>query len=318
MAKDQNEVTVTRRVKIITPKARYSNIPFHYAIPQSKQSRQFLTGQNEVVLWDVKKVSAANGGEETVFVPNKDITKLSASDRRLLQMGDNPYIINPGDPILIIHGYEYDNSYRSIVEKDGDFDKEVERVYLNAKDHAEITAILSWPDSPVAKSKSDYVKNKHHFYVDDKEVEAQKQLDKDDMEYEAQEYVRKDLGTGRYPEMVLFLGYMIPEYNIKPGLLSDTRMKALINKACKEHPATVLKYKGPNGVRYVFVLQLIQKGIIVVDHNLNYKYGDMHLGVNIDSVIEWMSDMKRNGTIVTKWQKMLDLAAESSANVNLD
>ena len=105
---------------------------------------------------------------------------------------------------------------------------------------------------------------------------------------------------------------MIPEYKIVPGKLSDTRMKALINKACEEHPDVVLKYKGPNANRYVFVLQLIQKKIIAVDHNMNYKYGDITLGVNIDSVIDWMNYWKNNGAIVSKWQNMLKSEAERS------
>jgi hypothetical protein len=136
-----------------------------------------------------------------------------------------------------------------------------------------------------------------------------------EIEYEAADFVRKDIGSGRYPELILFLGYMIPEYKIKPEILSDTRMKALIFKACKEHPDVVLKYKGPNAARYVFALKLIRQGIITVDHNLNYKYGDVHLGVHLDTVIEWMSNMKENGYIVSKWQKMLDSNAEKSAEI---
>jgi len=115
--------------------------------------------------------------------------------------------------------------------------------------------------------------------------------------------------------LILFLGYMIPEYKINPKILSDTRVKAYINKACKEHPDIVLKYKGSNATRYVFVLKLIQQGIIAVDHNLNYKYGDIVLGVNLDAVIDWMGDTRKNGSIVSKWQSMLNIAAEKSADI---
>src|ERR1035437_1215747 len=319
MAKEQTTVRVTRKVKVIAGigKGKYTNIPYQYALPQSASTRQWLTGQENVITWSTKMVARPNGGEDMVWVPNKDITKLSADDRRALQMGDNPFIINPGDHILVLHGYTYDNSYDAVIESGEGADKEIKRVYINPKDHAELTAILAAPESPVAKSKSVYSKAKHNFYVDDKEVEAQRELDREDLEFEAAEFARKDIGSGRYSELILFLGYMIPEYKIKPEILSDTRMKALIFKACREHPDAVLKYKGPKAERYVFALKAIRHGIITVDHNLNYKYGDVFLGVHLDSVVEWMSNTKENGYIVSKWQKILGDKIEESSKIEV-
>lgn len=316
MAKEQTTVEVTRKVKIISPKARYSNTAYLYAVPTSLASGLPVTGQESVIPWHLTTVSRANGGEDKVWVPDRDITKLSAADRTKLQMGDHPFIINPAEHIIVMHGKTYDNSYNSIIEKDKEgMDVEVDREYKNPKDHAELTAIMAGSETPVAKSKSEYKKTRHHFYIDDKEVEAQKELDVSDQRYEANKFMRDEIGTGRYPEMILFLGYMIPEYKIKPEILSDTRMKALIYKACEEHPDVVLKYKGPNANRYVFVLKLIQKKIIAVDHNMNYKYGDIPLGVNIDSVIQWMDDYKTNGHVVTKWQRLLNEDAEKSVEI---
>jgi len=300
--KEQTGVRVTREVKIISPKGLYTKTPYHYAIPISATSRLPVTGQEHIIMTPDKW-----SGKE----------KLSASEKAKLQMGDHPYVINPEDHIIIVHGYKYNNSYDSIIERKGTEDVEVDREYINPKDHAELTAIMAGSETPIAKSKAEYNKTKHHFYIDDKELESQTELDKMNLEYEAEQFVRNDIGSGRYPEMIMFLGYALPEYKRVPKELSMTRMESLVLKACREHPDVVLKYKGPNATRIVFVLKLIQYGIITQDRNLNFNYGDIHLGVNLDSVVGWMENMKDHGNVVTKWQRLLDLQEGKSAEAKL-
>ena len=140
MAKEQTTVRVTRKVKVITPKARYSNTAYQYAIPISVKTRLPVTGQEHIIVTPDKWT-----GKE----------KPSAAEKKALQMGDYPFIINPENHILILHGYEYDNSYDSFIEKKDGGDVEVDRIYINPKDHAELTAIMSGSESPVAKSKSE-------------------------------------------------------------------------------------------------------------------------------------------------------------------
>ena len=298
MAKESETVIrVTQKVKVITPKGKYTRSPYQHAIPVSIKSRLPVTGQEHVITQPAKW-----SGDE----------KLTPAEKTALQMGASPFIINPANHILIMHGYEYDNSYDSTigVGKDGN-DKEIERVYVNPKDHAELTAILASSESPVARSKAEYNKNKHNFYVDDKEKEAQEKINTIDLSFEAENFVRNEMGSGRFPEVVIYLGYAVPEYKATPGNLSDTRIKSLVLDACRKFPQEVLKMRGPGATRVVFVTKVISHGIIQRKKNNDFYYGDIYIGPNFDSVVEWMED-RRNSHIVTKWQNTLDYKDKKS------
>jgi len=314
MAKDLSEVTVTvtRSVQIVSPKKLYARTPYYYTIPVSVSTRQPVTGQESVIQWTQKRTPSANGGEQVDWVPNKDLSKLSVTDRKALQMGENPYIINPLDTIVVQHGRKYNDSYTSFMYKDDNGeDVEERREYTNPRDHAELIAIQAGSESTIAKSKSLYQKSRHHFYIDDKEIEAQVELDKIELSYEAENFVRNDIGSGRFGEIVLYMQYAIPEYKIPtPGILSTTRQKEIVLKACREYPKEVLKLKSPDSTRIIFILKLISYGVITRDHNMNFKYGDIHLGVNLDSVVQWMQNMKEHGETVSKWQRILDAKIE--------
>ena len=291
MAKEKVELTVTRRVKVITPKGKYTSYPYRYTVPFSTSRRLPITGQEDIIVspdqWTGKE-------------------KLTASQKEKLQMGNNPFIIDPAVPIVIIHGYIYNDDYVTVVEKDDKGkDKEIERTYKNPKDHAELTALLANPESPVAKSKLEYNKNKHNFYIEDKEVEAQAEIDKYDLAYEAEQFARKDLGTGRWAELIILLGHEIPEYKIEPGLLSDAKMKAYVLRGCKEHPDVVLKMKGVDATKTIFVIKLLKYAIISRGKNMEYFYGDLHVGHTFDSIKGFM-ETHQNAQIVTKWQNMID------------
>ena len=298
MAKDSEvQIRVTQKVKVITPKGKYTNHPYQYAIPVSVKNRLPVTGQESIIGTPDKWT-----GKE----------KLTQSEKDKLQMGSSPYVINPEDPILIMHGYEYDNSFDSYISKDKDGnDKETARVYINPKDHAELTAILASSESPVAKSKLLYNHTKHQFYVDDKEQEAKVTIDDIDLAFEAESFVRNDIGIGRYGEILIFLGHAVPEYKVTPGNLSETRIKALVLDACRKYPKEVLKMKGPGSTRIIFVTKVINYGIIVRKKNNDFYYGDIFIGPTFDSVVEWMED-KRNNQIVSKWQMQLDVKEKRS------
>ena len=298
MAKDSvTVIRVTQKVKIITPKGKYTKAPYQYACPTSVRTRMPVTGQEDIITQPAKWTGA---------------DKLTPAEKHDLHMGPNPYIIDPANHILIMHGYEYDNSYDSYIEpnKEGK-DVEVDRIYVNPKDHAELTAILAASESPVAKSKVLYNKNKHNFYVDDKEVEAQEKLNNIDLAYDAEQFVRNDIGTGRFNEVLIFLGYAVPEYKVTVGNLSDTRLKALVLDACRRFPQEVLKMKGPGANRIIFAVKVVSHNIIARKKNNDFYYGDIYIGQTFDSVTEWIDDRK-NRDIVAKWQTQLDVADRRS------
>jgi len=300
------KVRVTKIMTVITPKAKYTNHPFRYAIPESVKSRQPVTGQEDVIQWILERVPHPLGGETLVYKSSKsNVADLKPTDLRDLHMGRNPYIINPNDHIVVVHGRSYDNSYDSLIENKDGVDVEVDREYINPKDHAEITALLAGTESNIARSKAEYNNKKHDFYVDDKELEAEKAIDQIDLEFEAAEFVRKEIGSGRYKELLIFLGHAIQEYNVNSDNLSVARVKYLVFKAAKEHPAEVLKMKGPGAARIIFVSKVISSKIIARKKNNDFYYDDIWIGSNFDAVVEWMEDRK-NSSIVTKWQNMLD------------
>ena len=308
MAKETvSEVTITRKVKVVTPKGKYTNHIYQYAIPVSSGTRLPLTGQQKVITWREERVPRANGGEDLVWVPDKDLSKLSASDKKELQMGDSPFIINPANFITVRHGYAYNDDYKSFIKKgeEGQPDEEIGRVYQNPRDHAELLALLANPEGPVAPSKSTYNKNKHNFYIDDKEKEAQETLNEIDLSYEAERFVREDMGTGRWKEILIFLGHAVPDLRSNPDVMTDTQVKAVVLDACRKYPKEVLKMKGPGAARIIFVTKVLSNGIVARKKNNDFYYGDIYIGPTFDSVAEWMDDRK-NSSVVTKWQHQLD------------
>jgi hypothetical protein len=318
MAKDTYPVEVTRKVKIITPKAKYTNHPYHYAIPVSVSSRKPVTGQQDIVVWTLERIPRANGGEDRVWKSEKGEGRapFSADEKNKLQMGKTPYIINPNNEIIIIHGHTYDDSYTLTMGKvEGEPDRQIDKEYKNPQDHAEFTALISGSESTVALNKTVYIKSKHNFYVEDKDAEAQVGIEKMDLAYEAEQFVRNDFKSGRWPEIVRFISYSVPDVRKDPKMMSDTQIRHFILNACKEYPAEVLKMKGVDSKIIIFILQLTARNIITRGRNMDFYYNDENIGSTIDAVKDWMRD-KRNNGIVSKWQHQLDYEEKKQVEVS--
>jgi len=269
---------VKEKKKIIAVHPNYRRSPYQYTIPISNTSKKFITGQEDVLTEDKMR--------------GKD--KLTVQDKKKLQMGDSPFIINPDIIHPLLHGRVYDLSYTT----DG-ADKE----YVNPRDYAEFTCFTK--AEIVAKDKESVVKDKHYFYVEDKEKDAQVKINKMDLAWEAESFARSDMGTGRWKDLILLLNLEIPGYNYDPDNLSDTRIKEIVLEACKENPDIVLKLKREDSAFTIFALKLIKYKIISKKDGPDYYYNDTYIGVSIDAIKAYVQNTDHE-SLVTKWGRIIE------------
>jgi len=277
-------ITVVVKKRLLTLNPNYVKKPYQFAVPTSASKRRPATGQEDIL--SDKQMT----GEE----------KLRPEQIEELQMGPSPYIINPDVIYPIINAREFDLSYRKY--NDGKI------VYTNARDHAEWDCFTQKMEAGgsevVAQDRKSYKIKDHAFFVEDKEKDAIDELVELDQEYEANEFVRKELGSGRFKDVLNLLSFEVPKYEVNPDTLTDTRIRQLVFKACKEHPGVVLQLKGDEAQKTVFILNLIKHKIITRKNGRELSYGGISLGASIKAVKDFM-DNPTNGQIVTKWDNLL-------------
>lgn len=281
MTKDQRIVTVKKRLITLDPKYRKS--PYPYAIPFSVTQNLPLTGQQKIL--SVEKMT----GEK----------QISESDRKALQMGENPVLIDPDQIYPCQHSRTYELSYR-MVEKDGD--KSVKE-FVNPRDVAEFGCFTENKDF-CAGSKKEFNKKKHIFYVEDKELEAEQDLVEFDLAYEAEKFLREG-STSRWKDAVLLLNYEIKEYNLDPDILSDSMIKKLALEGAQKYPKVVMKLNTEDAESLLFALKLLRHGIVSKRNGADFYQGNDYIGTTIDSVKDYINK-PANASLVTKWANQLN------------
>ena len=282
-------VLITQKVKILSDHVNYRKKPYIYAIPISQASGLPATGQEQIL---------------SLEQMTKKDTIITAVQKKSLMMGNNPWIINPEELYPINHSRTFTLDYRSYHLEGSS--EETRREYTNPKDYAEYTCFMR--GMIIAKSKKDYgdaPRGNFYFWVEDKEKEAQEIVNTLDLKFDAMSFLRNDLGSGRYKDVIRLLNFEIPTHNIDPNVLSDTRIKEIVFKASEEHPEIILKLKGKDADQVVFILRLMEKKIIQRRNGTDFYYNDVMIGTTINSIKEWINDGSHNMT-VSKWRSMLE------------
>jgi hypothetical protein len=284
----ENVTKVTQKVRILTDHVNYRKKPYMYSIPVSQGSGLPATGQEHILSLD--QMTRKN-------------TIITVGQKKELQMGDNPWIINPEELYPINHSRVFDLSYTAEKDADGG---DMKKVYLNPKDYAEYTCFMR--GMIISKSKKDYgdaPRGNFYFWIEDKEKEAQDVVTQLDRRYEAEKFLRDDLGSGRYKDVIRLLNFEVASYNIDPNVLSDTRIKEVVFKAVAEHPEVVLMLKSKDADQIVFILKLMEKKVLQRKNATDFYYNDVLIGTTVNSIKEWINNSSHVQT-VSKWRQMLE------------
>jgi len=273
---------VTHKTRLVSLDKRYRRQPYPFTVPRSQSSGKLLTGQQEILSEDQMI------GKE----------KLTAADKRKLLMGSTPYIINPENVYPCKHGRTYDLSY----EINGP-DPE-DREYINPKDYAEYTFFVGQKEL-ICYGKDKYQINRHLFYVEDKEKEAIDELNAIDRRWDAESFVRNELASSRYQEIIMLLNFEVPKFIMDPKVMSDTLLRSTIYKACQEHPEVILKLKGDDANQLVFVLKLMSYRILERRNNTDFYAGETFVGTTLESV-KLFCAKSENSDLVTKWGRQIE------------
>lgn len=272
-------------VRINALNVLYGRVPYVF-YPYKNDAGRFVTGQESIL------TEKQMFGEEPITSKQKDE----------LCMGEDPYIINPDNPVHLFNARKFDLSYKTVKGK---------RIYLNPKDYAEFTFFSLQPE--VVRIRKGFQKNKHFFYIEDKDVEAAAKITHEDLIFEAKAFVKSDTSIKRLKDIALLLTHIAKGVALNPDTLTITQLQARLYDLCNSQPEAVLQCKSSGGDdlndEKLFILKALKVGEIVT-HQGSFYYGKGktdYIGDTFDKVIGWIRDPKnsamvaRLGSIVKKY-----------------
>lgn len=277
---------VEKYVRIFALDSLYRRRPFEFTVSKDLNGK-FVTGQQDVLT------------EKQIL----GIDPLTAKNKEALEMGEDPYIINPDNTYALVNGRKFDLSY---IEDKG------KRTYTNPKDWAEYNFFTLQPE--VVFSKKDHKDHVTFFYVEDKEKEAELLLTKEDLEFEAKSFIRSNTSIRRLKDIALLINHLVKGASINPDVLTITQLQAKIYEYCKSNPSEVLLCKGSNedlNAENLFALKSMQIGEIVQSGS-SYFYGsnkEKYIGDSFESVLSWLRNkenapqVQRIGAKVSEYDK---------------
>jgi len=269
---------IEKKVRMISLDKRYRKHPYYFTVPISDTTGKYVTGQEVYI-------------NEEQMLGKKELTKAT---RDSLEMGDQPVLINPFNQYPLTHGRTFNLSY--------DIDDKGVKTYLNPKDFAEFTFFCTKPE--IATSKDVYVKERHCFYIEDKVREAEFSVMKEDKAFEAENFVRTNMKTGRYKDLLILLSYNVKGYSINPEKLSEIETKARVIEACRKYPEEVLKFKANDTDETLFILKLMKYMVMEKRSGTDIYYGEEFVGGSLENVRSWIHKPE-HAHLVTKWGKMI-------------
>lgn len=265
---------VEKYVRIFAIDSLYRRIPFEFTVVKDRNGK-FMTGQQDILT------------EKQML----GLDPVTAKQKDELEMGNDPFIINPDSTYSLINGRKFDLTY---LEDKG------KRTYVNPKDWAEYNFFILQPE--VIFNKKDEKKHTTFFYVEDKEKEAELILTKEDMEFEAMAFVRSNTSIRRLKDIALLLNHLVKGTSINPDVLTITTLQAKIYQLCKSNPAEVLLCKGDKGdlnSEHLFVLKAMQIGEVVLSAG-SYFYGknkEAYIGDSFESVLSWIRNKENSASV---------------------
>ena len=273
---------VNHHVRLISLHSRYRGIPFQFTVAKSKTTGMFVTGQQDILSYD-KMI-----GKE----------RLTDEERKELQMGASPYVINPDNTHYAVHNRKFDLSYRITGPN-----SEKDRVYINPKDYAEFKFFMLQPK--VCYGKENYQKNKHAFYFEDKEQENLRIIEEKDLRWQAESFVRSKLPMSRWSDIIMLLNYEISTYSRDASIMTENEIRADVLQACENHPKIVLKLDSQESDSLVFVLKLLRYGMVTRQNMTDFYAGSSYIGGSLESVIAYCH-RQENSVQVSKWSRTIE------------
>lgn len=267
----------TRIVQIVANRNKYTKFPF-MAVPRwNSQLNTYETGQHII-----PGVTSLDDGltvdEMTGAKP------LSEEKARKF-----PYVINPDDQQPLVH----------LVKLNLSTDEQGK--YIHYKDYALYNFFVNHTDA-VAKSKDEYIVDKHLFYVQDNEVEAEKRITKRKLIFKAQAKVQENVSINRLQDLALLISYNAVGYSINPNATMN-QLEDSIMEACEKYPEEVLNCFEMGAQDQLFILKLVNKQII--DHrDTGYFDGAVFLGNTVIDVIDF-ARRPNNEYLLNRWTKLL-------------
>ena len=300
--KEQEEKVVRQEVRIFSKEALYRRVPYKFSVPKSVATGNYVTGQ-DMVIW--KEQINAKGEAEFINAP------LSANDLIALKMGDNPYLIKPGDFYTLHNGRKFDLTYTE--NSDGTI------VYHNPKDYAEYNFFTRLDE--VALTLNEYQKGKHYFYIENKEIEAQRRVTNREKVLAASNFIASNTSIGRMRDIALLINHMIPKEGINVETLSITQLQDKIYSVCDREPDVILKLrdgdKNDINSEILFAIKAIQASEVTYRESMYY-YGNNYIGNTFESVIDFLRKPENSvrvakiGTVTKK----KDMEFEQSVSID--
>ena len=278
MAKSKNQGDKFIKVYALDPKYRRS--PYPAVAAEDTRNGTFITGQH----W--------YPGIQTDYLTVDEMT--GKTDLTQAKRKKFPYVINPNDRIMIIHGSQFNVG----IDEDGNA--------INPKDVATLNFIRL--QEFVAPSKSEYHKGKHYFYIDDREKEAEINVTKADKEFDAMKLVYENSSLKKMREFCLLLQYYLKGFVVEFDSWSPTMIKERLLKAAKEQPDEVLKCGLKAAENDLYILKLAFHKIILRKSD-GFFDGNTFLGANPREVFSLINN-KDNEALASRCAAALTKAEE--------
>ena len=185
-----------------------------------------------------------------------------------------PLIINPEEHYPISHGDKLVLKQKS----NGD--------YVIDRDYVLYTYYLTLP--VIAKSKSEFNKNIHYYYIDNKEAEAREEVSVGKIRAKAFEYVTKLLTLPDMRDILFYLGE-------NPVNYTQSIAEGMILKRCVDNPNSIVKYfEDETRSKLVFVKKCLMHGLLTRGTNNYIYYGQVICGANEFEASAFLYDEKNS------------------------
>lgn len=269
-----------KKVQFLSVDPKYIKQPYPAIAPLSKMMNTYVTGQHV----DPNNDETIGNLSQNEMLGEDEIKP--AARKKLF-----PYVINPSNPVMIIHGKKYN------CEVNG------EGKPVNPQDYAEAHFIVAqkWL---VAENKDKLQGTTQKFFLSDKEREANRRLLKADTRYEAEKLIREKATLEEYKHIIYVMNLRTPQFFENPDAMTSTQIKDLLLRKADESPDEVKFYFTDAAKPYILAGRLLSAQIIEKKHD-GYYYAGNYLGENSSGMITYLNN-KDNEQLTGKLIRMLD------------
>lgn len=178
-----------------------------------------------------------------------------------------------------------------------------ENNYVNPRHKAIYDFLVSSQRDIVASSKKDCESGKHLFYFVDEVKEAEQRVLARRAFFKASKLVNDNLDIDSYYELLMYVNYIHNEtYNVfekEKSLLED-----YTNEVCEKYTDTVIKFFNKESQDELFILKLVEHGIILFKDGAFIDKKDQYLGTSPSEVNSYLLK-KGNNLKGVHWRRAL-------------